>query len=62
MYKEYKTLKETVGTSQNKSAEAALNNRFQSLRSEHGLPDEPWVNDYLRDVYFSHKAKDLDNA
>jgi len=62
MYKEYKTLKETVGTSQNKSAEAALNNRFQTLRSEHGLPDEPWVNDYLRDVYFSHEGKDLDQA
>ena len=59
MYKEYKSLKDTVGSSQSKSAEAELNSRFQQLRTEHGLPEEPWADDYLKDVYFSHEGKDL---
>ena len=59
MYKEYKTLKDTVGSSQSKSVEQELNSRFQKLRDEHGLPDAPWADDYLRDVYFSHEGKDL---
>ena len=59
MHKEYKALKEQVGSSQTRNAEAELNGRFQTLREEHGLPDEPWANDYLKDVYFSHEGKDL---
>jgi len=59
MYNEYKTLKDTVGSNQSKSAEQELNSRFQQLRDEHGLPAEPWADDYLKDVYFSHEGKDL---
>ena len=59
VYNEYKTLKDTVGSNQSKSAEQELNSRFQQARDEHGLPDEPWVNDYLQDVYYSHEGKDL---
>ena len=59
MFQEYKSLKDAVGSNQSKSAEAELNSRFQQLRTEHGLPDEPWADDYLKDVYFSHEGKDL---
>lgn len=59
IYKEHKMLKDSVGSTQSKSVEAELNSRFQSLREEHGLPSEPWADDYLKDVYFSHEGKDL---
>ena len=60
MYKEYKSLKDNVGTQSSKQAEVELDGRFVQLRDEHGLPDEPWANDWLRDVYFSHEGNDLD--
>jgi hypothetical protein len=60
MYKEYKTLKGEVGTQTSAKRESDLSQRFSKLRNEHSLPDEPWVNDYLQDVYYSHEGKDLD--
>jgi hypothetical protein len=59
MYKKYKTLEENVGQQSTKAAQAELESRFLSLRDEHGLPDEGWANDWLRDVYYSHEGNDL---
>lgn len=60
VYQEYKALKGQVGQHTSKSAEAALSDKFAKARVEHSLPDEPWVNDYLQDVYYSHEGHDLD--
>jgi exonuclease VII large subunit len=59
MYQEYKSLKEGLGQQSSKTAEAELSSRFQKVRDDQGLPDEPWVNDYLQDVYYSHEGNDL---
>jgi len=59
MYKEYKALKGQLGTHTNAQAEADLSGRFTKVREEHQLPDEPWVNNYLQDVYYSHEGNDL---
>mgnify|MGYP003650690363 CR=1 FL=1 len=61
VYQEYKTLKESVGQHTNKTAESELSQRFAQVRDEHKLPDEPWVNDYLQDVYYSHEGSDLND-
>jgi hypothetical protein len=60
VYGEYKTLKEGLGQHTSRTAEAALSDRFSKVRGDHSLPDEPWVNDYLQDVYYSHEGHDLD--
>ena len=60
MYQEYKSLKEGLGKQTSKSAEAELSSRFHKVRDEQGLPDEPSVNQYLQDVYYSHEGNDLD--
>lgn len=62
MYQEYKTLKDNVGQAQGKQVESELESRFTKMRDDHGLPDESWANDYLRDVYYSHEGDDLNNA
>ena len=59
MWKEYKTLKDGLGHQSSKTAESELSTRFQKVREDHSLPDEPWVNDYLQDVYYSHEGNDL---
>jgi len=59
VYGEYKALKEGLGQHTSKSAEAEMSQRFTKVREEHSLPDEPWVNDYLQDVYYSHEGSDL---
>jgi len=60
LYKEYKSVKEGLGQHTSAKAEAELSHRFSKLRNDHQLPDEPWVNDYLQDVYYSHEGNDLD--
>lgn len=62
MYQEYKTLKESLGQHQGKQVESELESRFLKAREEHGLPDEEWANEYLRDVYYSHEGADLNNS
>jgi len=59
VYKDYKTLRETVGHTQGKQAEKDLDARFVQLRQDTGLPDEEVVNELLRDVYYSHEGDDL---
>jgi hypothetical protein len=59
LYKEYKTVKEGLGQHTSAKAEAELSQRFTKLRDDHQLPDEPWVNEYLQDVYYSHEGNDL---
>jgi len=61
LYKEYKAVKEGLGQHTTAKAESELSQRFVKLREDHQLPDEPWVNEYLQDVYYSHEGgKDLD--
>ena len=59
VYKDYKTLRDTVGHTQGKQAEKDLDSRFVQLRQDTGLPDEEVVNELLRDVYYSHEGDDL---
>ena len=62
MYKEHRALRDSVGQTRNKSVESDLNGRFEALRKEHNLPDEPWVSEYMREIYYSHEGNDLDTA
>jgi hypothetical protein len=59
IYKEYKTLKENVGNQTSKQAEVELASRISKAREDAGLPDEPWVNNLMEDVYYSHEGPGL---
>jgi hypothetical protein len=59
LYKEYKSVKEGLGQHTSAKAETEMSQRFVKLREDHQLPDEPWVNEYLQDVYYSHEGNDL---
>ena len=62
MYQKYKTLEDSIGQQQGKQVESELETRFAQAREEHGLPDEEWAHEYLRDVYYSHEGADLNNS
>ena len=62
VYQQYKALNDRVGQAQGKQAEGELAARFTKARTDHGLPDEAWANEYLQDVYYSHEGADLNNA
>ena len=59
IYKEYKTLKENVGNQTSKQAEVELASRISKAREDAGLPNEPWVNNLMEDVYYSHEGPGL---
>ena len=58
VYKDYKTLRDTVGQTQGKQAEKDLESRFVQLRQDAGLPDHEVVNELLKDVYYSFEGSD----
>ena len=58
VYKDYKTLRDTVGQTQGKQAEKDLDTRFVQLRQDAGLPDHEVVNELLKDVYYSFEGSD----
>jgi hypothetical protein len=58
VYKDYKTLRDTVGQTQGKQAEKDLDSRFVQLRQDAGLPDHEVVNELLKDVYYSFEGSD----
>jgi hypothetical protein len=62
MYQKYKTLEDSIGKQQGKQTESELETRFAKAREDHGLPDEEWAHEYLRDVYYSHEGADLNNS
>ena len=62
MYQKYKSLEDSIGQQQGKQVESELETRFSKAREEHGLPDEEWAHEYLRDVYYSHEGADLNNS
>lgn len=62
MHQKYKALEDSLGQQQGKQVESELETRFAKAREEHGLPDEEWAHEYLRDVYYSHEGADLNNS
>ena len=60
LYKDYKELRDNVGSSQGKQAEKDLDTRFLKIREDQGLPDSDVVNELMRDVYYSHEGDTLD--
>jgi hypothetical protein len=61
LYKDYNAMREHVGKNQGKQAERELDARFAKFRQDSGLPDEEVVNEYLKDVYYSHEGDDLND-
>jgi exonuclease SbcC len=61
MYQEHKALRDQMGTQTTKVAQSDLDQRFAKARADHALPDEPWVNEYLQDVYYSHEGTGLND-
>jgi|TARA_R100000808_G_scaffold780_3_gene3773 hypothetical protein len=60
LYKDYKSLKDSVGASQGKQAQDALDAKFVQMREQLGLPDSEIVQTLMRDVYYSHEGDTLD--
>ena len=61
MYQEHKALRDQMGSQSTKAAQVDLDQRFAKARNDHNLPDEPWVNEYLQDVYYSHEGAGLND-
>ena len=61
MYQEHKALRDQMGSHSTKAAQVDLDQRFAKARNDHNLPDEPWVNEYLQDVYYSHEGAGLND-
>ena len=61
MYQEHKALRDQFGSQSTKVAQADLDQRFSKARADHNLPDEPWANEYLQDVYYSHEGAGLND-
>ena len=59
LHQQNKTLQEQFGQNQGKQAERELEAKFAELRSQHNLPDDEAVTEFMRDVYFSHEGDDL---
>jgi flagellar biosynthesis GTPase FlhF len=60
LYKDYKELRDNVGSSQGKQAEKDLDTRFVEIRESQGLPDSDVIRELMRDVYYSHEGDTLD--
>ena len=60
LYKDYKSLKDSVGANQGKQAQEALDTKFVQMREQLGLPDTEIVHELMRDVYYSHEGDTLD--
>jgi len=61
VYRDYKALRDQVGSAQGHQAEKDLDSRFLELRDKHGLPDEEVIHELMKDVYFSHEGDDLND-
>ena len=59
MYKQLTELKSHLDAIQNKGRESEFEGRLHKVRSELGLPDAPWAQEFLKDVYLSHEGADL---
>jgi len=60
LHRQYQALRDSVGSSQGKQAQHDLDARFLKVREEQGLPDNESVQEWLRDVYYSHEGEPLD--
>jgi len=60
LYKDYKSLRDSVGASQGKQAQEDLDHRFVQIREQQGLPDNEIVRELMQDVYLSHEGQGLD--
>ena len=60
LHRQYQSLRDSVGSSQGKQAQHDLDARFLKVREEQGLPDNESVQEWLRDVYYSHEGEPLD--
>jgi hypothetical protein len=60
LHRQYQALRDSVGSSQGKQAQQDLDSRFLKVREEQGLPDTESIQEWLRDVYYSHEGEPLD--
>ena len=59
LHQQNQTLQNQFGQNQGKQAERELEAKFTELRTQHNLPDDEAVTEFMRDVYFSHEGDDL---
>lgn len=59
LHQQNQALQNQFGQNQGKQAERELEAKFTELRTQHNLPDDEAVNEFMRDVYFSHEGDDL---
>ena len=59
LHQQNQTLQNQFGQNQGKQAERELEAKFTELRTQHNLPDDEAVTEFMRDVYFSHEGDAL---
>ena len=59
LHQQNQALQNQFGQNQGKQAERELEAKFTEVRTQHNLPDDEAVNEFMRDVYFSHEGDDL---
>lgn len=60
LYNRMMQIDKSVGGIRETNQSQSLQQRFAAVKAELNLPDDPQVDEFLQDVYYSHEGEDLD--